>query len=97
MAELMNKADLAIGAAGTTTWERCFMELPSIVISIADNQHTGCKFIAENTGIIYYLGKDCDVNANTLYKAIINLTKTEYFFMIDKMKKIFGGIEFENC
>lgn len=96
MAELMNEADLAIGAGGTTTWERCFMELPSIVVSIADNQQEGCRFIAEKAGVIYYLGKDCDVNANTLYKAIINLTKTEYFLMIDKMKKIFGGIELEN-
>ena len=44
MAELMAKADLAIGAAGSTTWERCCLGLPSIQMVIAENQ----KFIAEN-------------------------------------------------
>lgn len=43
MAELMANSDLAIAAAGATTWERCCLGLPSIQIVIADNQ----KVIAE--------------------------------------------------
>lgn len=38
MAELMMKADLSIGAGGSTTWERCFLGLPSIVFIVAENQ-----------------------------------------------------------
>jgi len=38
MAELMANADLAIGAAGTTTWERCCLGLPSITVQLAANQ-----------------------------------------------------------
>jgi len=38
MAEMMAQADLAIGAAGATTWERCCLGLPSILISLANNQ-----------------------------------------------------------
>lgn len=38
MAQLMSEADLAIGAGGTTTWERCYLGLPSITIIVADNQ-----------------------------------------------------------
>lgn len=38
MAELMAQADLAIGAGGSTTWERCCMGLPGIIIQTADNQ-----------------------------------------------------------
>ena len=38
MAELMAAADLAIGAGGTTSWERCCMGLPSLVCIMADNQ-----------------------------------------------------------
>ncbi len=38
MAELMGKADLAIGAGGTTTWERCYLGLPSFITVLADNQ-----------------------------------------------------------
>lgn len=38
MAERMCKADLAIGAAGSTSWERCCLGLPSITIVLAENQ-----------------------------------------------------------
>jgi UDP-2,4-diacetamido-2,4,6-trideoxy-beta-L-altropyranose hydrolase len=38
MAELMANSDLAIGAAGSTTWERCCLGLPSIMIVLAENQ-----------------------------------------------------------
>jgi len=38
MAELMSQADLAIGASGSSSWERCSLGLPSISYVIADNQ-----------------------------------------------------------
>jgi UDP-2,4-diacetamido-2,4,6-trideoxy-beta-L-altropyranose hydrolase len=38
MAELMRSSDVCIGAAGSTSWERCAMGLPTITVSIADNQ-----------------------------------------------------------
>lgn len=38
MGELMVQSDLAIGAGGSTSWERCVLGLPSIVVVIADNQ-----------------------------------------------------------
>ena len=38
LAPLILKADLAIGACGTTTWERCCLGLPSLVITISNNQ-----------------------------------------------------------
>lgn len=38
MAELMANSDLAIGAAGSTSWERCCLGLPTIMLVIADNQ-----------------------------------------------------------
>lgn len=52
MAELMLGADLAVGAGGSTSWERACMGLPSIVAVIAENQRTtadalerlGCAF-----------------------------------------------------
>jgi len=38
MAQLMAESDLAIGAAGSTSWERCSQGLPSIIGVVADNQ-----------------------------------------------------------
>jgi UDP-2,4-diacetamido-2,4,6-trideoxy-beta-L-altropyranose hydrolase len=38
MASLMRDADLAIGAAGSTTWERCCMGLPTLQLVLAENQ-----------------------------------------------------------
>ncbi len=38
MAALMAEADLAIGAAGTTSWERCCMGLPALLVVLAENQ-----------------------------------------------------------
>lgn len=40
MAQLMADSDLAIGAAGATSWERCCLGLPSIMLVLAENQRT---------------------------------------------------------
>jgi UDP-2,4-diacetamido-2,4,6-trideoxy-beta-L-altropyranose hydrolase len=41
MGQRMLEADLCIGAAGGTSWERCCMGLPSVVIAVAENQEAG--------------------------------------------------------
>jgi len=38
MGQLMGDSDLAIGAAGATSWERCCLGLPTIMLVLADNQ-----------------------------------------------------------
>jgi len=38
MAELMLDADLAIGAGGSTSWERCCLGLPTLVFVTSDNE-----------------------------------------------------------
>ncbi len=38
MAQLMHDTDLAVGAGGSTTWERCTLGVPAIQVSLADNQ-----------------------------------------------------------
>jgi UDP-2,4-diacetamido-2,4,6-trideoxy-beta-L-altropyranose hydrolase len=45
MAALMTSHDLAIGAAGTTSWERVCLGLPSLIIPLADNQRTICQHL----------------------------------------------------
>jgi UDP-2,4-diacetamido-2,4,6-trideoxy-beta-L-altropyranose hydrolase len=43
MAERMCLADLSIGAAGGTSWERCCLGLPAVLVILADNQVPGAK------------------------------------------------------
>jgi UDP-2,4-diacetamido-2,4,6-trideoxy-beta-L-altropyranose hydrolase len=38
MADLMARADLAIGAGGSSVWERACLSLPSILVALTDNQ-----------------------------------------------------------
>ncbi|NOU01171.1 MAG: UDP-2,4-diacetamido-2,4,6-trideoxy-beta-L-altropyranose hydrolase [Gallionella sp.] len=57
MAELMAEADLAIGAGGSATWERCCLGLPAIVFSIAENQEQASRALA-NQGVVYLGSKE---------------------------------------
>lgn len=76
MALLMRKADISIGAGGTTTWERCFLGLPTLVLCIADNQ----KIICENLGkkqIIQYLGESHKVGRESFIQALEKFIENE--------------------
>lgn len=53
MAELMESADLSIGACGTASWERCCIGLPTVVINIADNQTGIAGELLKKQAIIY--------------------------------------------
>lgn len=46
MAELMSRADLALGAGGGTSWERCCVGLPTLITSIAENQAATTEALA---------------------------------------------------
>lgn len=61
MAELMATADLAIGAAGSASWERCCLGLPTLLVALADNQIR----IAEGLDVI-----GAGIYVGTLNKAI---------------------------
>jgi UDP-2,4-diacetamido-2,4,6-trideoxy-beta-L-altropyranose hydrolase len=69
MAELMGRADLAIGAGGVISWERCALSLPSIVIAIADNQIDISKAL-DDFGAVRFLGKHTDVTLKQIQDTI---------------------------
>lgn len=58
MARLMAESDLAIGAAGSTSWERCAMGLPSAIVVLADNQIDIAKKL-ESAGAAIAITLDC--------------------------------------
>lgn len=47
MAALMDRADLAIGAPSSASWERCALGLPALLITLADNQLVVGQHLAE--------------------------------------------------
>jgi UDP-2,4-diacetamido-2,4,6-trideoxy-beta-L-altropyranose hydrolase len=74
MAELMNEADLAIGAGGTTTWERCYLGLPSITIIVADNQVELTNAVSK-FGATINLGFSHEVTSKQIFQALTDLIK----------------------
>tara|TARA_B100000787_G_scaffold165478_1_gene149421 strand:+ start:4713 stop:5825 length:1113 start_codon:yes stop_codon:yes gene_type:complete len=69
LADLMAEADLAIGAVGITNWERLCVGLPSIVISVADNQNQISKKL-HHLGAVNWIGSADNVNSDTIYRAV---------------------------
>ena len=53
VAELFSSADLAIGAGGVTLWERCCMGLPTVLLTIADNQIPAALAMTKTGAVIY--------------------------------------------
>jgi len=43
MAELTAGADFAVGAAGSSAWERCTLALPSVLLILAENQRPAAE------------------------------------------------------
>ena len=52
MAQLMADSDLAIGAAGATTWERCCLGLPTVMVVLADNQKLAAEILDSAQAVI---------------------------------------------
>lgn len=69
LADLMEQADLAIGAGGITTWERMCLGVPSIVISIAENQRPACEALRD-AGLVRYLGPHDQVRVSDIADAL---------------------------
>lgn len=72
MAELMYMADLSIGASGSASWERCCLGLPSLIISLADNQ-VAIAEAGDNAGIMSYLGKDEELTGRDITNAVAEM------------------------
>lgn len=77
MAALMGTADVAIGAGGTTSWERCCLGLPSIVVSVAPNQRPGSAALGVE-GAALYLGDADELDPAALQSALGLLIENEW-------------------
>lgn len=96
MAALMATADLAIGAGGTTTWERCYLQVPTFTIETALNQHEILNYL-DSIGFLCHLGKSKDVSTGKIQKILsshLNDT-TEWRAMRIRLKAFAASVEDE--
>lgn len=85
LADLMAKADFAIGAGGATTWERLCMGLPSLVISVAENQIPACKAL-EASGLIRFLGDQSEVDYEYVKKTTLEMIAEDKSFAAQRTR-----------
>lgn len=73
MASLMAESDLAIGAAGATSWERCCLGLPTLMLVQAENQMKVAHGL-EQAGAAKLINttESCDLQLRSLISVLIN-------------------------
>lgn len=72
LAPLMAKADLSIGAAGTTSWERLCLGLPAVVVTTAENQIAIAQNL-ERLNLINWIGHVDSITEKMIYTSISEL------------------------
>lgn len=78
MAGLMREADIAITAAGATTIETLFMGLPSLVVTIADNQEKIADALQEKA-LALTLGRYDKIDASAFGEGLRRLIEEDGF------------------
>lgn len=63
MAEVLANSDMAIGAAGATTWERCTLGLPTLLLVLAENQRNIAEML-QLKGVVYSLNSFSSFSAD---------------------------------
>jgi UDP-2,4-diacetamido-2,4,6-trideoxy-beta-L-altropyranose hydrolase len=72
IAKLMSNADLAVGAGGSASWERCCVGLPAVTVAVAHNQLAIAQGLS-TFGACVYLGYYSEVDAGAMARAIESL------------------------
>lgn len=86
--EFIAGADLAIGAGGSSTWERCYLGLPSITVVIADNQYETTQAVAE-AGATLNLGHGLDVGVTELFNSLREIINNQDY-LVEMSQKATG-------
>ena len=82
ISEMMNDADIAIGACGISQWERCCMGLPSIVVVTADNQKEDAEILSR-LGAVINMGDIDNITTSNYEDSLVKL-----FLLPDEVKKM---------
>lgn len=93
IAMLMAGADIAVGAAGTTLWERCAVGLPAVAICVVDNQKKVAQAL-ERAGAASVIQWHANVDAGTIAErlAVISQDPTMIRAMSQKAAALCDGL-----
>ncbi|MBT4034598.1 MAG: UDP-2,4-diacetamido-2,4,6-trideoxy-beta-L-altropyranose hydrolase [Candidatus Marinimicrobia bacterium] len=93
MAVLMAKADLAIGAGGIATWERMALGLPSLVVTVAENQIPSIQAL-DNDNYLVWIGNIDEIDQEQIKKVLI-----EWIVKIDllRLQALSGQKKVDGC
>lgn len=73
MAQRMADCDIAIGAAGSTSWERCCLGVPTLMVVLAENQWHGAKAL-QSAQAAQLVGEASDIEEQLPLKLYTLLT-----------------------
>ena len=79
MAQLMTESDLAIGAAGSTSWERCCLGLPTIQVALAQNQEAIARSLSNANAALMLQAKAIE---QTLPDLISTVARAEKLYAV---------------
>ncbi|WP_200763535.1 UDP-2,4-diacetamido-2,4,6-trideoxy-beta-L-altropyranose hydrolase [Nitrosophilus alvini] len=104
MAELMNKADIAVISCGTTSIEALYMRLPFLALKLADNQEKIYEYLSENGYAMCVENETDDIKRGfenlifdkTLRIAFLERMKTLRIGKVEKVTKAIICKMFEN-
>jgi len=88
---LMEKADMSIGAGGSTTWERCCLGLPSIVIPVANNQVRPMEELSKAKAIILIKDPSIDDYKQMILR-VLKMRLSEINQLIQNGFSIYDGL-----
>jgi len=93
MSELMRESDLCIGAAGSTSWERCAMSLPTLMIVLAENQLTIAKNL-DKGNVCINMGKAVNLSLQSVEQNLLTVMNQPelYKTMVDNSQNICDGL-----
>ncbi|SFT81901.1 UDP-2,4-diacetamido-2,4,6-trideoxy-beta-L-altropyranose hydrolase [Halomonas saccharevitans] len=74
MARRMAEADLGIGAAGSTSWERCCLGLPTVMVALAENQVEIARHLDEAQAAIHVGTTATSIWADRLQRVMAEIT-----------------------
>jgi UDP-2,4-diacetamido-2,4,6-trideoxy-beta-L-altropyranose hydrolase len=92
-ASIVRHADIAIGAGGVSSLERCCLGIPSLLVSLADNQMGNVLGIVE-AGAAVFVGKKADVGTSLLASRLRNLAndKGRRDIMVTSARNLCDGL-----